>query len=209
MAFSRLKEKISFYRNDICTVIISLLLFAMAASFLYKYVSENNPKSRKPMVIHMNSFSVSNFSITDSVLEAEWEANLTFENRDACFEISINPFETYLYHKEILLSCTMVESIHLNQRGQKNVLMKAKQSGCRGVKPKLEEPFLSEIRKEKENDGVLMNLEMNMEFAASKHGVGKYWDLSLTPSCSYFKVSFLGATHGKYMGDVMNCPINW
>ncbi|XP_059441787.1 uncharacterized protein LOC132174100 [Corylus avellana] len=208
MAISRLKEKISFHRNDICTVIISLLLFAMAASFLYKYVTENSPESRKPMVIHMNSFTVSNFNITDSVLEAEWEANLTFENRDDCFEISINPFETYLYHKEILLSCTSVESIRLNHRRQKKVLIKAKQSGCRGVKPKLEEPFLSEIRKEKENDGVLLNLEMNMEFEESKDGVDK-WDLSLTPSCSYIKVSFLGATHGKYMGDVMNCPINW
>ena len=88
------KDYIVRHHDLIVMVIIIVMLLGPGLLFTYKYVSENSPQSRKPLVIHMNSLSVSNFGITTSKLGAEWVANLTFANRDKDFEIYIEPFQT-------------------------------------------------------------------------------------------------------------------
>lgn len=211
MVSSRWEERLSFFRKAFSAVAIVVLLLILTIVPTCKYLSERSPEARKPLFIQMNSFSASNFSITTSALDAEWKANLTFENRDEEFEISIKPFETYLYHNKTYygVSCSSVEPIHLKQRRQKKVLMKFNSIiDCGGKQSPLEGQILKEIGEEKQKGNLVVNLEMNMQHARYKKETD-YWDLRQNISCSHINVTFVGAMEWKYMGDVLNCSISW
>lgn len=204
-------------RSVFLSIIVLLLLLAPTLSFLYAYISQNSPQSRKPLLIHLLSFSSSNFRIIASkLLEAEWRADLTFENQYDDCKLHIKPFEVVVYYKErYAVSCGLVGSINLEKKNQKRVSIgfnTSSTTACRDPgKPygHLEKHVLREIREEKRKAGSLshLSLKMNMQHLSYYKGIDR-WDLSLNPSCSDIKVSFVDARNGKFMGDEI-CSIPW
>lgn len=207
------KDYIIRHHDLIVMVIIIVMLLGPGLLFTYKYVSENSPQSRKPLVIHMNSLSVSNFGITTSKLGAEWVANLTFANRDKDFEIYIEPFQTFVYYKErYAVSCASVEPIRLRKRKQKTILIEFNTTACWANQPyemEIGAKVLKEIWDDKEKGRVRVSLKMYMEHGEYHKGIDR-WDLDLKPSCSDVEVDFLDATdEGRFLGNELYCSIPW
>lgn len=200
----------------VLSIIIVLLLLAPTLSFLYTYISKNSPQSRKPLVIHLVSFSASNFRIRASkLLEAEWRADFTFENQYDDCKLHIKPFEVVVYYNErYAVSCGLVGSINLEKKKQKRVSIGFNTSSTTGCVDRgqpyghLEKHVLREIREEKRKGSVTrLSLKMNMQSLAYVKGIDR-WDLSLNPSCSGINVSFVDARNGKFMGN-RYCSIPW
>ena len=214
MAFcfsSRWDEFNKTHRITITTLIIILLFLILTLVFLFQYVFQDRPQTRQPLLIHLNSFSVSNFSVTTSALEVEWKAHLTFENRDDEFEIFIMPFETYLYYNDVFgVSCASVtEPIHLKEKRQKEVMIKFKPGGCLGKLPPLEEKVFQQVWENREKNSIMhLDLQINLRFQEFQKGIAK-WNLSINATCYDINVSFVSETEGKYMEGVRQCYIPW
>lgn len=214
MISSNWKEYITRHQDFILIVIFILVLLVPGLVFTYKYVSENSPQTRQPLVILLNSLSVSNFSTNPSDLRAKWVAEMTFLNRDKDFEIYINPFHTFVHYKErYAVSCASIEPIQLKQRRQKRVLVEFNGTDCWG---KQKQPFdlglgkkiLKELWEEKAKGAMHVSLDMHMDHGEYHKGVDR-WDLSLNPSCSNIRLDFMDTTVGRFFGHDLHCHIDW
>lgn len=214
MISSNWKEYIARHQDLILIVIFILVLLVPGLVFTYKYVSENSPQTRQPLVILLNSLSVSNFSTNPSDSRAEWVAEMTFMNRDKDFEIYINRFHTFVHYKErYAVSCASIEPIQLKQRRQKRVLVEFKRTDCWGMQKQpydleLGKKVLKELWEEKTKGAMHVSLDMHMDHGEYHKGIDR-WDLSLNPSCSNIRLDFMDTKVGRFFGHDLHCHIDW
>jgi hypothetical protein len=218
MSFTRWNDQTSFLQNAVSVITIVGLLLILAFFTSCKYLAQETPQEIKPLLIQMYSFSVLNFSIKASAVEAEWKAYLKFSSQDDESEIFINhPFETYLYYRDRNPPCLMYDvggtnTLHLKQGRKKKVSMKFNSTSCRGKQSPLKKKVLKEIWKEKKKGNVVVNLKMNMKSVRYKTETRK-WDLKQSTSCSNIYVDFVGARYGHYLGHhhvgLLNYSISW
>lgn len=166
--------------------------------------SKYSPRAQQqPLVIRLNSFSVSYFNVSNSISGANWDASLLFGNRHRIFEIFIEKFESFVYynHPDDALSCAVVEPIHLGPKRQKLVQIQFNVTGCGGgEQPFIEDRVLKEIKRDEDNGTLHLGLMLNLHVAYKK---GPWsWIYDLNPRCSDLDVFLVADTgSGTMIGD--------
>jgi hypothetical protein len=192
--------------GSICQLALFLLAVLAGISIITLGLMMNSkysPRTQKqPLVIRLNSFSVSDLNVSNSISGANWDAMLLFGNRHSYFEISIESFESfvYYYHQDAL-SCALVESIHLGPKKQKLVQIKFNASGCGGgEQPFVEERVLKEIKRDGDNGTLHLGLVLN--FQASYRKGPWSWVYWLKAKCTDLDVLFeTGPGAGMMIGE--------
>ncbi|KAG6744969.1 hypothetical protein POTOM_051610 [Populus tomentosa] len=192
--------------GSICQLALFLLAVVAGISIITLGLTMNSkysPRTQKqPLVIRLNSFSVSDLNVSNSISGANWDAMLLFGNRHSYFEISVEGFESfvYYYHQDAL-SCALVESIHLGPKKQKLVQIKFNASGCGGgEQPFVEERVLKEIKRDGDNGTLHLGLMLN--FQASYRKGPWSWVYWLKAKCTDLDVVFeTGPGAGMMIGD--------
>lgn len=212
------KEPISaskFLSNILPVVLVGGLATAILLSLVSfsNYLDSKSGPQTEPLLLHLDSFSVSNFKVSNSSFSAQWNAKLTFENRNGGLKIVLYAFHISVCYSEVgdaPLSCAFVDEIQIYPKKERTVEIRFDgRRSCGGPgKGYMEEGQMMKRLNEDAKSGDL-NLSLRMEINAF-YGIrllGFGTTLVLTPSCQDLNVKFLGQSgEGKMIGQ-RNCTI--
>lgn len=182
-------------------ILLSLVSFS-------NYVDSKSGPQTEPLLLHLDSFSVSNLKVSKSSFSAQWDAKLTFKNRNGGLKITIHGFDIFVCCKEceVPLSCASVDEMHIDPKKQRTVRFRFdRRSGSCGYK---ESEVVKQMSEHALNSGeVSFRLRMEMRAFYGIRLLGFGTTVILTPNCPDLNVKFVGQRgQGKTIGH-QNCSI--
>ncbi|XP_024922400.1 uncharacterized protein LOC112488937 [Ziziphus jujuba] len=217
------KESINlskFLSNILPVVLVGGLATAILLSFVSfsNYLDSKSGPQTEPLFLHLDSFSVSNFKVSNSSFSAQWDAKLTFKNRNGGLKIVLYAFHISVCYNEggdVPLSCAFVDEIQIYPKKEQTVEIRFDRTTSGSLScgdHDHEKGFMEGQMMKKLNEDVKsgdLNLSLRMETNAF-YGIrllGFGTTLVLTPNCQDLNVKFLGQSgEGKMMGQ-RNCSI--
>ncbi|KAM1109225.1 hypothetical protein ACFX15_008330 [Malus domestica] len=189
-------------------IVLVLIVVSLATAigfslwFVGNYVDSKSGPGTDPLVLRLDTFSLSNFEVSNSSLSAEWEAKLTFGNQNGGLIVTLSPFASYVYYKESeALSCASVDAtLRIPPRKQKTVQIKFDSTSCEGEQPYVEDRVMKQLCEDKKKGYLSFSLKMHIDASYSmKELLGMGTQVALNPNCSGLKVEFWGSkgTEGK------------
>lgn len=181
----------------------------LAAIFLILMLNNAILPKKDPVVIHVDKFSVSNFSIIDTIVDGVWDADVSFANQYKDVEIQIPAFKSHLYKEANDLACANVEVIELAPRTNKTVRIRFRVKGC-GEQRHVEEEVIEMMISERKSGTVrfvmgMMNMEVKTSFRRERL---KTWGQGTTGRviCPNLRVGFVsGNADGKLIAEHVTC----
>lgn len=161
-------------------------------------------------IFHLNSLTVSNFTITETKLSGVWEADLTVENPNLASAISFERIESMVFYKENdVLAVTSVEGFDTNLSGRNELKMRFETTGYEGDQPVVEYPVLREMEEDRKSGMMRFSLRSS---AWATYKTGNYWFMwrrraLLNPRCSDLNVGVEGESGSLIGGGQENCHV--
>ncbi|KAJ0027678.1 hypothetical protein Pint_36152 [Pistacia integerrima] len=117
----------------------------------------------KPPLVQINSLTLSNFTVSNTKLAAQWVANISVYNPNVAMELSLERIESMIFYKENdALAITSVDGFDLEVKEGKNLKMKFATSGYEGDQPIVEYPVLRDIEDAKKNGMVRFSIRLSI-----------------------------------------------
>ncbi|TXG58151.1 hypothetical protein EZV62_015980 [Acer yangbiense] len=115
-------------------------------------------------VVKLNSLSVTNFTVSNTKLAANWVATFTVYNPSLAMKLSLdNIVSAVLFKENNALAIASVEGFGMDSRGENRVQMEFSTTGYEGDQPIVEYPVLREIEEDNKRRGtVRFSMIMNM-----------------------------------------------
>lgn len=143
------------------------------------------------VVLHPNSFSISNFTIFNSRLAANWEADFTFgcqncvsnltsgNDRECNTRIYYDYIKGYIFYneKEDVLSTVSIEPFSLGAKEHKRVHVKFGNTGWEGNQPIVRKEVVDAIGKKVERG--MLHLSMRLDVWVTYKKWGSFWKNNL------------------------------
>ncbi|KAH7512243.1 hypothetical protein FEM48_Zijuj12G0069700 [Ziziphus jujuba var. spinosa] len=209
------KESINlskFLSNILPVVLVGGLATAILLSFVSfsNYLDSKSGPQTEPLFLHLDSFSVSNFKVSNSSFSAQWDAKLTFKNRNGGLKIVLYAFHISVCYNEggdVPLSCAFVDEIQIYPKKEQTVEIRFDRTTSGSLScgdHDHEKGFMEGQMMKKLNEDVKsgdLNLSLRMETNAF-YGIrllGFGTTLVLTPNCQDLNVKFLGQS-GRSVG---------
>ncbi|OMO63485.1 hypothetical protein COLO4_32398 [Corchorus olitorius] len=145
-------------------VIVPILFLIMNCNFAAQQQGPQLPP---------DSFSVSNFHVSDSKLSATWELDLAFLSQGNGHEIQFSGIEGTIFYKDIALAMTSWQPFGVGMKEQEKVHLKFVTSGYEGDQPIVENSVLREIKEEQNNGTVRFSMRINTFVAYQNWGL--FW----------------------------------
>lgn len=202
-------------RKVVGNIVLVGLVGGLATIFLISLVSFSNYVDSKsgpqtePLMLYLDSFSVSNFKVLKSSFSAEWDAELTFTNRNGGLKVMLNGFKVFVFHRERqALSCATVGGMEIDPMTRKSVMIKFDtRRSCGLEKPENKYQFLNELREDVKSGLLGFSLRMKIPAFYRLRLLGLGTTVVLTPFCPSLNVEFVAAKgEGKMVGG-RNCSI--
>ncbi|KAK2655413.1 hypothetical protein Ddye_008465 [Dipteronia dyeriana] len=126
-------------------------------------------------VVKLNSLSVTNFTVSNTKLAANWVANFTVCNPSLAMKLSLDSIvSAVLYQENNALAIASVEGFEMDSRGENSVQMEFSTTGYEGDQPIVEYPVLREIEEDKKRRGtVRFSMIMNMRTTYKSAGYNR------------------------------------
>ncbi|XP_024029743.1 uncharacterized protein LOC21385812 [Morus notabilis] len=184
-------------------------IFLISLVSFSNYVDSKSGPQTEPLVLYLDSFSVSDFKVFKSSFSAKWDAKLTFTNRNGGLKIILNGFKIFVYHRERqALSCAIVDGMEIDPKTQKTVtIMFDTRRSCGFEKPANKYQVLNELREDVKSGVLRFSLRMKIPAFYRLRLLGLGTTVVLTPYCPALNLEFLGAKgEGKMVGG-RNCSV--
>ncbi|PKI48249.1 hypothetical protein CRG98_031351 [Punica granatum] len=114
-------------------VIAFIFLIVFSAMLLIFDVFRNRPE--KP-IYRLAAFSVTNFNISNAILMGNWEAKVIVENRCDSFKISLDRFQSSIYHQNPADSLAWIAEWPLSLDAKANTTITLRSSMINSSQPK-------------------------------------------------------------------------
>ncbi|KAL5742078.1 hypothetical protein ACOSP7_028810 [Xanthoceras sorbifolium] len=160
-------------------------------------------------VVKLNSLSVTNFTVSNTKLAANWVANFTVYNPSVAMKLSFDHIESAVFYKEnTALAITSAEGFDMDLRGKNSVQMKFSTTGYEGDQPIVEYPVLREIEEDKRSGTVSFSLRMNMwtTYKSAGNWVA-FRRFVITPYCLDLNVGVVAGNGSLIGGGSTQCEV--
>ncbi|KAK3226990.1 hypothetical protein Dsin_006852 [Dipteronia sinensis] len=126
-------------------------------------------------VVKLNSLSVTNFTVSNTKLAANWVANFTVYNPSLGMKLSLdNIVSSVLYKENTALAIASVEGFEMDSRGENSIQMEFSTTGYEGDQPIVEYSVLREIEEDKKRRGAV-RFSMIMNMRTTYKSAGHNW----------------------------------
>lgn len=184
-------------------------IFLICLISFSNYVDSKSGPQTEPLLLYLDSFSVSNLNLYRSSFSAQWEAQLTFLNRNDGLKIIIQAFKIFVYRKERqALTCAIVDAMQIDPKKHKTVRIGFDtRKSCGFEKPGNQNEVIKELKEDVKSGLLRFSLRMKISAFYRMRLLGLGTTVVLTPYCPDLKIEFVAAKGvGKMVGG-RNCSI--
>lgn len=193
-----------------------IAICCLTAVFVLVFVNNSFLPKPKPLVVHLENMSVSNFSVGESKVEGVWDADVVLMNPNSESKIHISRLESFVYKEGKAMSCAASEAMRIRSRRQEALRLRMNVERCGD---QLKEAYcvsdrhvLEQINEERKIGTLRFELRMNLVLQSSfQPGRFTMWQpaANLVAKCSGLRVGFEGDSgDGKLIQNSMSCLVS-
>lgn len=184
-------------------------IFLICLISFSNYVDSNSGPKTEPLLLYLDSFSVSNLKVFRSSFSAQWEAQLTFQNRNHNLKVILHGFKVFVYRKERqALTCAVVDDMEIEPKKYKTVRIRFDtRRSCGFEKPVNQNEVLKMLWEDVKSGLLGFSLRMKISAFYRMKFLGLGTTVVLTPYCPDLNIEFLAAKGVGEMVGRRNCSI--
>ncbi|PON43335.1 hydroxyproline-rich glycoprotein family protein [Parasponia andersonii] len=214
MAIVWCKESQSFKRVAGNVALVGLVgglttIFLICLVSFSNYVDSKSGPQTEPLLLYLDSFSVSNLRVSRLSFSAQWEAQMTFQNRNDGLKVILNSFKIFVYRKEReALTCAVVDDMEIEPKRHKMVHVKFDtRKSCGFEKPGNQNEVVKDLKEDVKSGLLGFSLRMKISAFYRMRLLGLGTTVVLTPYCPELNVVFVAAKGEGKMAGGRNCSI--
>ncbi|KAL5545728.1 hypothetical protein UlMin_005415 [Ulmus minor] len=202
-------------RKVVTNIVLVGLVGALATIILLSIISFSNYVDSKsgpqtePLLLFLDSFSVSNLKLSPSSFSAKWDANLTFKNRNGGLKIVLYDFNVFVFRREgEPLACAPVEETRIDPKSEENVMVRLDtRKSCGFERPFKKDEIVKGLNEDVKSGRLSFSLRMKIYAYYRLRLLGIGTSVVLTPYCPDLRVEFVEGIGGGNIVGGRNCSI--
>ncbi|XP_062109781.1 uncharacterized protein LOC133821606 [Humulus lupulus] len=215
MAFSWRCSESQRFSKVACNIALVGLVGGLSTVFLIciisfsNYVDSKTGPQTEPLLLYLDSFSVSNFHIFRSSFSAQWQAQLTFQNRNDNLKIVFRGFKIFVHRKDSeALTCAVVEDMEIDSKKHKTVRIGFDTRRSCGLENAVNQnEVVKELEEDVKSSSLGFSLRMKIPAFYRMRLLGLGTTVVLSPFCPDLKVVFVAVKGVGNMVGGRNCSI--